>query len=179
MFFANLLIVAAAAATVSASPVERQTKRAVLPLRHYTNVTSIKNILTRGKSSPNFLTFFGSEYSLLSKSWPPEIYINYTFVLRYLSSMPFTPLSCISRLWTLNSNLIPLGTARIHNINGITTTSLATSLVSSGVITNELVSYVAPVVIGGKTWELIVDTGCKSLLHQPPQEEHQLTCFFA
>jgi hypothetical protein len=26
------------------------------------------------------------------------------------------------------------------------------------------VSYVASVSIGGKTWELIVDTGCKSLL---------------
>lgn len=41
--------------------------------------------------------------------------------------------------------------------------SLVAKRVSSGVVTNEDVSYVAPVVIGGKTWELIVDTGCKSM----------------
>lgn len=95
MHFATLLTFVAA---VSASPVERQTKRAVLPLRQVTNVTSVKNILDRG-------------------------------------------------------------TARLNKINGIAKTTVGTSLLSSGTITNELVSYVAPVIIGGKTWELIVDTG--------------------
>lgn len=103
MFFASLLL---AAAAVTASPVDLRARGTVLPLRHVSNVTSIKNILDRG-------------------------------------------------------------TARLNKINGVATTSIgASTLVSSGVITNELVSYVAPVVIGGKTWELIVDTGCKIFLQK-------------
>jgi hypothetical protein len=55
-------------------------------------------------------------------------------------------------------NIVHKGQARINKING------ATADVSSGSVTNEDVSYVAPVSIGGATWHLIVDTGCTSLL---------------
>lgn len=55
-------------------------------------------------------------------------------------------------------NIVGKGQARLSNVNGVEAAS-----VSSGSVTNEDVTYVAPVVVGGKTWELIVDTGCKSL----------------
>lgn len=55
--------------------------------------------------------------------------------------------------------LVQKGQARIHKVNGQVATTHVD--VSSGSVTNEDVSYVAPVVIGGKTWDLIVDTGCK------------------
>jgi 3-polyprenyl-4-hydroxybenzoate decarboxylase len=55
-------------------------------------------------------------------------------------------------------NIVDKGQARINKING------ATADVSSGSVTNEDVTYVAPVSIGGTTWQLIVDTGCTSLL---------------
>lgn len=59
-------------------------------------------------------------------------------------------------------NIVNKGQARINKINGgVATRAVA---VNSGAVTNEDVSYVAPVVIGGKTWELIVDTGCMLLL---------------
>jgi len=96
MYFATLVVIAAAA--VSASPVEqRQAKTAVLPLKHVTNVSSIKSIVGKGQ-------------------------------------------------------------ARISSINGLSAAGPVPA-VSSGPITNEDVTYVAPVTIGGKTWELIVDTG--------------------
>jgi hypothetical protein len=100
MFFVALLAIAAAA--VSASPVERRAQTAVLPLKHVSNVTSIKNIVGRGQ-------------------------------------------------------------ARINAINGVQAASAA-SEVSSGSVTNEDVTYVASVSIGGNTWQLIVDTGCTCLL---------------
>jgi len=100
MLFAAPLAIAAA--VVSASPVERQANTAVLSLKHFSNFTSIKNIVDRGK-------------------------------------------------------------ARINKINGIQVIS-ASPEVSSGSVTNEDVSYVAPVSIGGNTWQLIVDTGCMLLL---------------
>lgn len=50
-------------------------------------------------------------------------------------------------------------TAQIDKING--DTSSVEKRASSGTVTNEDVSYVAPVVIGGTTYELIVDTGCQ------------------
>ena len=59
-------------------------------------------------------------------------------------------------------NIVNKGQARINKINGISTS--AATEVSSGSVTNEDVSYVAPVSIGGSTWQLIVDTGCASLL---------------
>lgn len=61
-------------------------------------------------------------------------------------------------------NIVNKGQSRIKAINGVKVVG-PVSDVSSGSITNEDVSYVAPVVIGGKTWELIVDTGCKLLSH--------------
>jgi hypothetical protein len=57
-------------------------------------------------------------------------------------------------------NIVHNGQARINKINGATAVADA----SSGPVTNEDVSYVAPVSIGGATWQLIVDTGCMSLL---------------
>lgn len=96
MLFAVTLALAAAAA-VSASPIEPRAKTAVLPLKHVVKATSIKSLVQKGQ-------------------------------------------------------------ARIHKVNGQAST-FAHLDVSSGSVTNEDVSYVAPVVIGGKTWELIVDTG--------------------
>ncbi|TVY37835.1 Polyporopepsin [Lachnellula subtilissima] len=88
MFFAALLT---AAVAVSASPVQRQTKTAVLPLKHVSNVTSIKNIVSKGQ-------------------------------------------------------------ARMNHINGIQTVG-ASPDAGSGSVTNEDVSYVAPVSIGASnTW---------------------------
>lgn len=101
MLFSVSLAMAAAVA-VTASPVEPRAKTTVLPLKHFTNITSVKNIVTKGQS-------------------------------------------------------------RIRNINSGETLQVKIDA-SSGAVTNDDVSYVAPVVIGGKTWELIVDTGCMSPL---------------
>lgn len=57
--------------------------------------------------------------------------------------------------------LVAKGQARINAINGASSV-FAVDAVSSGTVTNEDVSYVAPVVVGSTTYELIVDTGCKS-----------------
>jgi hypothetical protein len=100
MFFVAFLAIAAAA--VSASPVERQAQTAVLPLKHVSSVTSIKNIVDKGQT-------------------------------------------------------------RINTINGVQAAA-AVPGVRSGSVTNEDISYVAAVTIGGNTWQLIVDTGCTSLL---------------
>ena len=97
MFFVALL----AAAAVSASPVALQPRTAVLPLKHVSNISSVKNIVAKGQ-------------------------------------------------------------ARLNKVNGIFAVDAAD--VSSGSVTNEDVTYVAPVTIGGSTWQLIVDTGCMSLL---------------
>lgn len=94
MLFGSLLVIAAAA--VSAAPTERQLKSTVVSLKHYSNVTSIKNIVNKGQ-------------------------------------------------------------ARINKINGVNA-----KRADSGTVTNEDVSYVAPITIGGATWQLIVDTGCMS-----------------
>ncbi|KAF7903608.1 uncharacterized protein EAF01_006657 [Botrytis porri] len=53
-------------------------------------------------------------------------------------------------------NIIDKGQARLNKINGITTTE---KRAGSGAVTNDDVSYLAPIVIGGATWSLIVDTG--------------------
>jgi hypothetical protein len=63
-------------------------------------------------------------------------------------------------------NIVDRGQARINAINGIQAAGAALE-VSSGSVTNEDVSYVAAVSIGGNTWQLIVDTGCTSLLQDP------------
>ncbi|CEI41856.1 hypothetical protein FVEN_g3800 [Fusarium venenatum] len=97
MLFAVTLTLAAAAA-VSASPLEPRAKTAVLPLKHVVKASSIKAIVQKGQ-------------------------------------------------------------ARIQKVNGEASFHLDAVSSSSGSVTNEDVSYVAPVVIGGKTWNLIVDTG--------------------
>lgn len=104
MLFNTLLGLAATAALVSASPVERAPKTTVLSLKQVSNVKSVKNIVGKGQ-------------------------------------------------------------ARIDKINGVQSDA-ATPDVSSGSVTNEDVTYVAPVSIGGKTWQLIVDTGCMFLSHR-------------
>jgi len=102
MFFITALTLAAAA--VSASPVERQTKTTVLPLKHVSHVTSVKNIVNKGQQ-------------------------------------------------------------RLNAINGVQTAAVGPSAdASSGPVTNEDVTYVAPVTVGSSTWQLIVDTGCKLIL---------------
>jgi hypothetical protein len=65
------------------------------------------------------------------------------------------PLKQVSNISSVKS-IVGKGQARLNKING--------AEVSSGSVTNEDVSYVAPVSIGGSTWQLIVDTGCKLLL---------------
>jgi hypothetical protein len=65
------------------------------------------------------------------------------------------PLKQVSNISSVK-NIVGKGQARLNKING--------AEVSSGSVTNEDVSYVAPVSIGGSTWQLIVDTGCKLLL---------------
>ena len=56
-------------------------------------------------------------------------------------------------------NLVANGRDRLQHYNN--EKSEGNRLVSSGTVTNEDVTYVAPVNIGGATWQLIVDTGCK------------------
>jgi hypothetical protein len=56
-------------------------------------------------------------------------------------------------------NLVANGRDRLQHYNK--EKSDGNRLVSSGTVTNEDVTYVAPVNIGGATWQLIVDTGCK------------------
>lgn len=64
--------------------------------------------------------------------------------------------------FTSIKNIVSKGQARINKINGVK--AVGSVDVSSGSVTNDDVSYVAPVVIGGSTWQLIVDTGCTLLL---------------
>lgn len=56
-------------------------------------------------------------------------------------------------------NLVANGRDRLQHYNN--KKSDGNRLVSSGTVTNEDVTYVAPVNIGGATWQLIVDTGCE------------------
>lgn len=93
MHFITLL---AAAAAVSASPIERQAQTVPVPMKRVAQFVSIKNIVEKGQG-------------------------------------------------------------RIQKVNGGSISRRA----SSGAVTNEDVTYVAPVKIGSNTWQLIVDTGCK------------------
>lgn len=72
------------------------------------------------------------------------------------------PLKHVSNVKS-SKNLVNRGHQRINAINGVRAIG-PTAAVSSGSVTNEDVSYVAPVSIGGTTWDLIVDTGCRSIL---------------
>lgn len=67
------------------------------------------------------------------------------------------PLKRVSNVSSVK-NIVGKGQARLNKVNGA-----AAAAVSSGSVTNEDVSYVAPVTIGGTTYSLIVDTGCKLL----------------
>lgn len=91
-----------AASAALASPIERQAKTAILPLKRVSNFTSVKNLVSKGQD-------------------------------------------------------------RLYKVNSVSAISDA-SEVGSGSVTNEDVSYVAPVSIGGTTYQLIVDTGCTLLL---------------
>lgn len=105
MHFIALL---AAAAAVTASPVEKVQKRAVLALSHNINVSNVKNIVAKGQS----------------------------------------------RLAAVNAASVQVGAE--------SDATDATATTSSGTVTNDDVSYVAAVTIGGNSWSLIVDTGCES-----------------
>lgn len=94
----QFLTLLAAAAAVSASPIERSPLSATIPMKRAATFTSIKNVVEKGQG-------------------------------------------------------------RIQKVNG--NDSGLARRASSGTVTNEDVTYVAPVSIGGKTWSLIVDTGCK------------------
>lgn len=73
------------------------------------------------------------------------------------------PLTHVASVTSM-SNIVANGKARIGQINsGSPMAKRATDATSSGTVTNEDVTYVAPITIGGKTWQLIVDTGCKWL----------------
>lgn len=73
------------------------------------------------------------------------------------------PLKQVSSVKSAKS-LVNRGHQRINGINGVHAVG-PTAQASSGSITNEDVSYTAPISIGGNTWDLIVDTGCKSPLN--------------
>lgn len=60
-------------------------------------------------------------------------------------------------------NIVQKGHARINKVNGAKA-AVGNIDASSGSVTNEDVSYVASVSIGGSSFDLIVDTGCKSVL---------------
>lgn len=71
------------------------------------------------------------------------------------------PLKKHTNVTSIN-NIVQKGHARISSINGEQATPATRAVeVSSGTVTNEDVSYVAAVTIGGKSYDLIVDTGCK------------------
>lgn len=67
---------------------------------------------------------------------------------------------------TSMKNLVSKGQTRLASINGVKAVGPSPE-VSSGSITNEDETYVAPIVIGGNTWDLIVDTGCTLVLRRP------------
>lgn len=70
------------------------------------------------------------------------------------------PLKKHTNVTSIN-NIVQRGHARISAINGQSAPAARAADVSSGTVTNEDVSYVAPVTIGGKSYDLIVDTGCE------------------
>lgn len=107
LFAVSLTLVAA---VVSASPVKPQDKITALPLKHVSNISSVKNIVQKGQ-------------------------------------------------------------ARIQKCNGNPTAQFNKDA-SSGAVTNDDVSYVAPVKIGSGTWELIVDTGCMLLPTEHLEYKH-------
>lgn len=71
------------------------------------------------------------------------------------------PVKRVSNVKSLK-NVVEKGFARLNKVNGVKAVGNVDA--SSGPVTNEDVSYVASVTIGGKSWDLIVDTGCKSVL---------------
>lgn len=67
-------------------------------------------------------------------------------------------------------SLVEKGHARLNKINGVKTVGKRDS---SGSVTNDDVSYIAAVTIGDGTYNLIVDTGCKSLLTSQTHTEQK------
>ena len=70
------------------------------------------------------------------------------------------PLSHVNNVKSIKS-IVERGQTRIAKVNGARADAPEAS---SGAVTNEDVTYVAPVSIGGTTWQLIVDTGCTSII---------------
>jgi hypothetical protein len=71
------------------------------------------------------------------------------------------PLTHVNKV-TSASGLVAKGQSKISKINGDNKSEGNRLATSSGTVENDDVSYVAPVVIGGYTYSLIVDTGCES-----------------
>lgn len=73
-------------------------------------------------------------------------------------------------------NLVAKGQARLNKING------GADIVArdgSGTVINDISSYLAPMSIGGKTWDLIVDTGCMLFFFNSTSLTPRRTfCFF-
>jgi len=69
------------------------------------------------------------------------------------------PVSKVSTFTSIKS-IVAKGQSKISKVNN-NNGSEGNRLVSSGPATNEDVSYVASVTIGGTAYSLIVDTGCK------------------
>ncbi|KAF4955905.1 hypothetical protein FSARC_11720 [Fusarium sarcochroum] len=67
------------------------------------------------------------------------------------------PLKHVANVNSFKS-IVQKGQARLQKVNNQDRT-FNRDAVSSGSVTNEDVTYVAPVTIGGRTWNLIVDTG--------------------
>lgn len=67
------------------------------------------------------------------------------------------PLKRVSKVTSIK-NIVTKGQERINKVNAAAGAKTV-SFVSSGSVTNEDVSYIAPVTIGGTTYDLIVDTG--------------------
>ena len=75
-----------------------------------------------------------------------------------IATVPLTRLSTVKSAKTL----VEKGQARLRNFNGVKDAEVV-ERASSGAVTNEDVSYVAAVTIGGSSYDLIVDTGCTLL----------------
>lgn len=71
------------------------------------------------------------------------------------------PVKRVSNVKSVKS-IVQKGHARLNKINGVK--AIGNIDASSGSVTNDDVSYIAAVTIGDGTYNLIVDTGCKSLL---------------
>lgn len=74
------------------------------------------------------------------------------------------PLKRFSKVKSVKT-IIQKGRARLHHCNGNRPVT-SNKVVGSGAVTNDDVSYIAAVIIGSGTWNLVIDTGCMPFLEQ-------------